>query len=398
MRAVAEELLSGARERRGELVDLLLSLASIDAPSGGGTAALGPAADEVARALETLRGRLTRTPGPQGELLELELGPQDGRPVVVLGHYDTVWPVGTVARRPPRLDGDTVRGPGVFDMRGGIMAAIVALRLLGASRLPLPTILLLTPDEETGSATSQRRIVELALAAHWVLVLEPPLPGGSLKTARSGWAVYRLEALGRLAHAGLEPEKGVSAIEELCDALLSIRNLPDAARGTSLNVGMIKGGTGANTVASHAHALIDLRASSTAEQKRVDRELHALRPVRTGASLQLRRLHTRPVMERTPAIAEAFEHARAAAAMLGIELREGAARGTSDANLFAHRGVRVLDGLGPDGGGAHSEDEHVLVDSLVERAALIGFLLAQPPGAPGPGLSASSPNVDRPRA
>jgi|SRR5579884_78123 len=379
MRELAKKLLRGARERRTELVGLVLGLASLDAPSGAGAAALAPAADYVARELETLGGRLTRTPGRQGDMLELALGPATGQSVLVLGHYDTVWPAGTAAARPPRLDDNgTIRGPGVFDMRGGIAAAITALRLIAGSRLPLRTTLLLTPDEETGSTTSRKRIVELALGARWALVLEPPLPGGALKTARSGWSVYRLEAEGRATHAGLEPERGVSAIDEICTAVLAAGRLASPERGTTVNPGVIGGGVAANVVAARAHAVLDVRARSAHEQERVDRGIRALRPVRAQARLVVRRVHVRPAMERTAEIAAAFAHARAAAALLGIELSDGWAGGTSDANLFAAQGVAVLDGLGPEGGGAHGEDEHVLVDSLVERAALLGLLLLRP--------------------
>jgi glutamate carboxypeptidase len=376
---LADELARGARERRAPLVELLLSLASLDAPSGAGADAMAPAAEQLARELAALGGELTRTPGPQGELLELELGPAEGPLVLLLGHYDTVWPAGTAARRPARAQAGEITGPGVFDMRSGIAAALTALELLGAERLAARTVLLLTPDEETGSATSQRRIVELGRQARCVFVLEPSLPGARLKTARSGWATYRLEVRGRGAHAGLEPERGVNAIDELCDALLRLRALADPPAGTTLNAGVIGGGTLPNMVAAEAHALIDLRVRTAAEQQRVDRALAALEPIRAGAKLVAERVHVRPAMERTPAIAAAFEHARSAAGLLGVELGEGSAGGTSDANLLAHLGVPVLDGLGPDGGGAHAEDERVDVESLVERAALIALLLADPP-------------------
>jgi glutamate carboxypeptidase len=381
LQALADELARGALEQRPRLVELVLSLAALDAPSAAGAEALAPAAEQLARELGAMAGgRLTRDPGPQGELLELELGPGGGPHVLVLGHYDTVWPAGTAARRPAREDGGVISGPGVFDMRGGIAAALTALRLLGAERLACRTVVLLTPDEETGSAGSLRRIDELGRGARCVLVLEPPLPGGRLKTARSGWAAYRLTAHGRSAHAGIEPERGVNAIDELCDALVAARALADPERGTTINVGVIGGGTLPNIVAAEAHALLDLRVRSAAEQQRVDRALAALAPRRAGAELTLERLHVRPAMERTPAIAAAFEHARTIAALLSLDLGEGSVGGTSDANLLAHHGVAVLDGLGPDGGGAHAEDEHIVVDSLVQRAALIALLLAAPPG------------------
>ncbi len=379
--ALAGELLDASRDRRDDLVALVVELASVDAPSGGGAQALAPSAEQLARVLAALGGRLQRIPGPQGELLELELDAGSGPPVLVLGHYDTVWPAGTAAARPPAVDDEgVIRGPGVFDMRGGIAAAITALALLGADRLPASTTLLLTPDEETGSATSARRIVELAAGARCVLVLEPPLPGGGLKTARSGWAVYRLAARGRAAHAGLEPDRGVSAIDELCDAIITARGLAAPASGTTLNPGLIAGGTAANVFAAEAHAVLDVRARSRSEQERIDQALRSLTAVRAGASLEVERVHMRPAMERTPAVAAAFAHARELAALIGIELWEGPAGGTSDANLFAEHGIAVLDGLGPDGGGAHAEDEHLRVDSLVERTALLALLLARPPG------------------
>ncbi len=381
LQPLADELAHAAREQRPRLVELVLSLAALDAPSAAGAKALAPAAEQLARELgATPGGRLTRTAGPAGELLELELGPVDGPHLLVLGHYDTVWPAGTAARRPAREEDGVISGPGVFDMRGGIAAALTALRLLGAERLACRTVVLLTPDEETGSAGSLRQIDELGRDARCVLVLEPPLPGGRLKTARSGWAAYRLAAHGRSAHAGIEPERGVNAIDELCDALVAVRALADPARGTTINVGVIGGGTLANIVAAEAHALLDLRARVAAEQQRVDRALAALGPRRAGAELSLERLHTRPAMERTPAIAAAYEHAQTLAALLGLALGEGSVGGTSDANLLAHHGVALLDGLGPDGGGAHAEDEHIVVDSLVQRAALIALLLAAPPG------------------
>ena len=228
---------------RPALIERVRAMSLVDAPSGGGADALKPAATAFAAELAMLGGSLRRSATPQGELLELSLGPSDGRPVLILGHYDTVWPAGTSALRPPTLDGDTLSGPGVFDMRGGIAAAITALSLLGAGRLAAPTVLMLTPDEETGSMCSRDRIIELARAARCVLVLEPPLPGGALKTSRSGWAVYSIEVGGVSSHAGLEPSRGVSAIDELCDLLVDLRTLAASDLGTTLNAGVIAGGT-----------------------------------------------------------------------------------------------------------------------------------------------------------
>lgn len=377
---LAQELARRARERAPALVAAVLDMVAIDAPSAAGAQAMRAAADQLATQLSALGGRLSRLPGSQGDLLELRLGHGGDRPVLVLGHYDTVWPAGTAARRPGGERDGVITGPGCFDMRAGIVAAMGALGLLGEDRLAGPTIVLLTPDEETGGATSRERIVELGRLARCVLVLEPPLPGGALKTARSGWAAYRLKALGRAAHAGIEPWRGINAIDELCDALVAVRALAAPELGTTINAGVIAGGTLPNIVAPEAHAVLDVRTRSIGEQARVDRGLAALAPHRPGASLTAHRLHDRPAMERTPAIGTAFEHARGLARTLGIDLSEGSVGGTSDANLIAHLGLAVLDGLGPDGGGAHGEDEHVLVDSLITRTALIGLLLASPPG------------------
>lgn len=386
MSELAEDLLGQAERRRQDLVELVLALASVDAPSGAGAEAMRPAADRLCSLLRPLGGRLTRSPGPQGDLIELAVGPPAAdRHVLVLGHYDTVWPRGTAERRPPVTVGSSIRGPGVFDMRSGIACVITALSVLSAEAPPLPTTLLFTPDEETGSASSAARIVELAEQAVWVLVLEPPLPGGALKTSRAGWAVYRLRCHGRAAHAGLDPDRGVSAIDELCDALIAARDQASPARGTRLNAGVIAGGTGANTIAAEAHAMLDVRARAVSEQRRVDGALRELRARRPGASLELQRLHLRPPMERTEAVANAFQHARSLASLQGLALQEGSAGGTSDANLVAHLGVPVLDGLGPEGGGAHAEDEHVQVDSLVQRTALLALLLACPPPGGRPG-------------
>jgi glutamate carboxypeptidase len=379
--ALAQQLRHGAEQQRAELVETVRSLGTVDAPSGTGADALRDAADALVALLSDLDGRLTRTPGPQGELIEIEFSrDRMGAPVLILAHYDTVWPAGTAERRPISVDAETIRGPGVFDMRGGIAAATGALRLLGLQRLARPTVLLATPDEETGSATSAARIVELGSKASCVLVLEPPLAGGGVKTARAGWSTYRLTVVGRAAHAGLEPDRGVSAIDELCDVLITVRGLAVPQHGTTINAGVVSGGTAANTVAAQATALIDVRARHAPEQQRVDRALCALAPVRHDARLRVERLTARPPLERTPAIAAAYAHARAISVLLGADLQEGAVGGASDANLLADHRVALLDGLGPDGGGAHAEHEHISINSLVQRTALIAMLLAFPPG------------------
>ncbi|MCD6727523.1 MAG: M20 family metallopeptidase [Solirubrobacteraceae bacterium] len=371
---LAPQLREGALRARADLVSLLLELSAIDAPSGGGDA-LGRFEERLAAELRELGAEVRRHPGPVGAQLEARLGPPAGEPILVLCHYDTVWPVGTAAERPAHVADGRVHGPGTYDMRGGIVAALGAARLLG-EQLERPLRMLFTPDEETGSATSRELIVRLGRGAAAVLVTEPPLPGGALKTARKGWATYVVETLGRAAHAGIEPERGVSAIDELVDALLAIRALADPAAGTTINIGRIEGGELPNVVAPRALAIVDVRASRVEEQQRIDAALTGLTALREGATIAVAKRHGRPPMERTPQIAQAAVRAIALASLLGIELGEGAVGGTSDANLLAPLGIPVIDGLGPDGRGAHALDEQVIVDSLVERTALIALLIA----------------------
>jgi glutamate carboxypeptidase len=310
--------------------------------------------------------------------LSARLGPTDGRHVLALCHYDTVWPAGTARERPGRLAEGKLSGPGTFDMRGGITALLEALKILGTDGLPLPLQLLLTGDEETGSASSRELILELARDAALVLVTEPPLPGGALKTARKGWGAYTVVVSGRAAHAGLDPDSGVSAIDELVDVLRQVTGLRRPDAGTTVNVGTIGGGSRPNVIAADASADFEVRATTVAEQTRADDALGELRATREGASVTLVQHHIRPPMERTPAVGAAAEAARELAARLGFELSEGAAGGTSDANFVAPLGVPVLDGLGPEGDGAHALHEHVLVESLVERTALLAAILADP--------------------
>ncbi len=374
----AAELLQQAEGLRGRASDLLARLTALDAPSGDPEALEVPCA-LLAAELSRLGAEVVRHAGPAGTHLEAAFGAGSGAgPLLLLCHYDTVWPAGTVARRPLRLDGDRAIGPGVFDMRAGLVAALCALELLSArGDLRRPVTVLLTADEETGGETSSGLILERGLQADVTLVPEPSLPGGAMKTRRKGWSTYELRVEGRSAHAGLEPERGVSAIDELVDQLGAVRALADPGAGTTINCGVIGGGGAANVVADSARAELDLRATTVAEYERVDRALHALAPVRTGARIELSRNHTRPPMERTEPIAAAAQRATELGASLGVELGEGLAGGASDANQLAARGAAVLDGLGPEGGGAHAEDEWVSLGSLVRRVALLAILIAE---------------------
>lgn len=374
---LAAEVSRLAAEVVADALELLAELTALDAPSGDADALAAPA-DLLAGRLADLGGDVVRHAAPAGDHLEARFRAVGGAPLVVLGHYDTVWPRGTAAARPLRAERRVVYGPGVFDMRGGIAASLTALRLLRGLGLPEREVaVLLTADEETGSRTSADLVRALGREAAAVLVPEPPLPGGVLKTARKGVADYRLAVRGRAAHAGIDPERGVSAVHELAELVARLERSARPDAGTTINVGRIGGGVRLNVVADTAWAEVEYRFASEAEHTRVEAELSALTPMREGVSITVEPLGARPPLERTAPIAAAFERARELARPLGVELREGTTGGASDANFLGPLGVAVLDGLGPDGGGAHALDEHVRTDSLEERIALLALLIAR---------------------
>jgi glutamate carboxypeptidase len=301
------------------------------------------------------------------------------RPALVLGHFDTVWPQGTIDKMPFCLEDDSAFGPGVFDMKAGLTQLLWVLEVLESHHLPVPrpVWVLWTSDEEIGSPTSRTLIEELARECAYALVLEPPLADGGLKTARKGVGRFRLDVEGKAAHAGVNPQEGRNAILELVDQILRIENLKDLAAGTTINVGFIRGGTTANVVPAQASAEIDVRVASQAEADRIATALNALRPNHPEVRLEVRGGFTRPPMERSPAIAALFEQARRIGRALGLELTEGSTGGGSDGNFTAALGVPTLDGLGACGGGAHADHEHIRIESLFERAALLAALLLE---------------------
>ncbi|NIK61436.1 M20 family metallopeptidase [Kribbella shirazensis] len=308
-------------------------------------------------------------------------GPESLAHTVALGHFDTVWPRGTLERMPFDVSREGVAtGPGCFDMKGGLVLLYYALSELSAlglgSRRTLR--LVLNSDEEIGSRSSRALIKDAAAGAAAAFVLEAPLPGGVLKTARKGTAMYRLKVEGKAAHAGIEPERGVSAILELAHQIPAVHALNDLVSGTSVTVGLVRGGSRSNVVPAAAEAVIDVRVKTAAEAERVRHALRELSPVLPGARVSVLADLSRPPMERTPASGRLFQRAKAISAGLGVpDLGEGSTGGGSDGNLVAALGVPTLDGLGPEGGGAHADDEHVKVDCLPRRAALIAGLLAE---------------------
>jgi glutamate carboxypeptidase len=301
----------------------------------------------------------------------------DQEHMLVLTHIDTVHPLGTLERQPFRIRDGRAEGPGIFDMKAGLALMVEALGLIAArGQRPNRTVrLLVTCDEEIGSQSARALFRECAADAGAVLVPEPALPDGSAKTRRKGVGTYRLDVYGRAAHAGIEPERAISAVAELARQIHLILALAQPARGTTINVGEIGGGTASNVVAAHAWASIDMRFMEPEEGERVDRALHALTPRLAGARLKLRRNELRPPLVRSAGVAALYEQARDLAAELGETLGEGATGGGSDGSILAALGLPTLDGLGPRGGGAHADNEHILISDIPFRLALYVRLL-----------------------
>ena len=320
---------------------------------------------------------LTEAPGYGSHVVAMFEGEQDDAPIVILSHMDTVHPIGTLVTQPFRVTGERVEGPGVYDMKAGIAVAVEALQLIHrrGAKPRVPVRFVITCDEEIGSHSSLPIITEHAQHAAAVLVTEPCMPGGMAKTQRKGVLTYRVDVTGRASHAGVSPQTGISAIAELAKQLERIYSIARPEIGTTMNAGVIGGGTASNVVAAHAFADIDVRIVNMAEGERIDRELRALQPIIDGATVTVRQTEARPPLERTTAVLGLYEKAKAVAAELGHEMGEGASGGGSDGSLTAAMGIATLDGLGPDGGGAHAADEHVLVGDLAYRVALFVRLL-----------------------
>ncbi|MFF8587965.1 M20/M25/M40 family metallo-hydrolase [Streptomyces althioticus] len=301
----------------------------------------------------------------------------DARPVLLLGHYDTVWPTGTLESWPFRRDGDTVTGPGVFDMKAGLVQAVWALRALDALGLPRPAVtLMLNGDEETGSLASRDAIVETGRDCRLAMVFEAAVDG-AIKTARKGVGLFTLTVTGSEAHAGLDPTAGASAVDELAYQILRLAELRDLEAGTSLNVGVVEGGTRSNVTAGRASAHLDVRVASAAEQDRITRALADLRPVDPGTRLEVTGDWNRPVFERGEQVSWAAGLAKDVARRLGHDLAEAAVGGASDGNFLAAAGVPVLDGIGAVGHGAHARTECTSVAGMVFRSALTGGVLVR---------------------
>ena len=297
--------------------------------------------------------------------------------LLILAHMDTVHDLGALAKWPEPSSAERLRGPGVLDMKAGIVLALEAVRALrAAGRMPRrPLTLLLNSDEETGSAGSRELIEAEARRAEMVFTLEPAMPDGSLKTWRKGVGEILLRTRGVASHAGGEHELGRNAIEELAHHILAAQRLTDYESGTTVNVGIVSGGTRSNVVPDQAEAQIDFRVLDKREVERLRAWADGLRPVIDGARVEARVELNRPPMPQDERMLATFEKARAIGLELGLALKASGTGGGSDANFVAPLGVAVLDGLGPQGDGAHSEREYIQIDSLFERAALLAALI-----------------------
>ena len=360
------------------LIEFIEALVAIESPSDD-LQAVNRCGAELASRLTDLGATLTRaTPSTAGDHLRASFGSGE-RQVLLLGHFDTVWPVGQIQRMPLKRDAGRLHGPGVFDMKAGIGIATLATRaLLAQGALDHARIVMLwTSDEEIGSTTSRALIEAEAVKSEAVLVLEPSLPGGAVKTSRKGVGQFELVVTGISAHAGLDPGRGVSAIHELARQVLEIERLQHLDRGITMNVGVARGGSRANVVAAEARAMVDARAVTIADAREIERAMRALKPHLKGAGLQVHGGFDRPPLERTPNVVKLYELACGVAREMGWDLAEGSAGGGSDGNFTAAVGVPTLDGLGAVGDGAHALYEHVVIDALAPRAALIAGLVGR---------------------
>ena len=382
------DLLGFCQSERDWLLDTIEALVRIESPTQD-KPAVDRCGTEIARRLTRVGGRVQVLPRERaGDHLLAEFGCGRSQ-ILLLGHFDTVWPVGQLARMPLERRAGKLFGPGVFDMKAGIGIGLLAVRALhetGAAPRHR-VVLLLTSDEETGSATSRGAIEEEARRSDAVLVLEPALPGGGVKTSRKGCGQFSLVISGIPAHAGIDPGRGASAIHELAHQILAVRNLQDSSSGVSVNVGLVGGGSRPNVVAGEARAEIDVRVPTMDDARRIEAALRTLAPRDPRVTLSIQGGIERPPLERSEAVVRLYEMAREIAATYGRELAEGGSGGGSDGNFTAALGVATLDGLGAIGDGAHAADEHVEVADLPWRASLVADLIGRLGALGSPGAS-----------
>lgn len=378
---MSDAILAAAHERHTSTIDLLQRIVAFESPSNE-KRAVDALVDFLEQQISAREGHLERLRQEQwGDLLvaQFGVGASDARPLLIMTHIDTVWPIGTIARLPWSIDGDRATGPGIYDMKASVAMMLSALDILRElALLQRPVTWLINTEEEVGSPVSRPVIERLARESELVLCLEPPVPpDGSLKTQRKGVGMFTMTIEGRASHAGADHQAGICAIDELARQIQWLHGMTDYERGTTVNVGVVAGGTKRNVVAAHAEALIDLRVTSMAEADEVITAILGATPFIDGAVVRVEGELNRPPMERTEAIVEAFRRAQGIGESIGMTLTEASTGGGSDGNFTAAVGATTIDGLGCLGDGGHADSEHILLSGLRDRTALLAALIAK---------------------
>jgi len=367
------------RKQPAQIVETIQQLVEIESPSDV-KASVDRLGAVLASRFDEIGGKISVHPAEKlGNQLQVDFsasGSGKQKPVLLLGHMDTVYPIGTISKMPCRVAKGRVWGPGVLDMKSGIALALHVMEALLNWGLSRPVSVLLVSDEEVGSKSSRAITEKLAKGAAAVLVLEPAYGlHGAVKTARKGVADYTIKVSGKAAHSGLDFEQGQSAVLELARQICEISKLVDLKQGITLNVGKVSGGTRVNVVPAEATALLDLRVAKVRDGVRIERKLLGLKPFNRKCEVEVSGGFNRPPMERTAGVASLYAAALEIAAELGLNLKEAAVGGGSDGNFTAALGIPTLDGLGGVGEGAHAEHESIVISELPRRAALLAGLI-----------------------
>jgi glutamate carboxypeptidase len=380
---LVRQIFTALQSRQPEIEKFIQALVETESPSGDedGSRAVVDLLVQAAGELECVNGIERKDVSGFGQHVVIRAFDKhsDAKQIMIVGHTDTVHSRGSVSARPWRREAGRIYGPGIFDMKANCALAIEVLRALSAldATPAFGVTIVLTCDEEVGSQSGWPLIQQVASQqqTRCAFVLEPPAPGGRVKTSRKGTGIFAIKVEGKAAHAGLDPEKGASAILELARQTEQLHAINRAGTGITLNVGVVHGGTRSNVVAAEAEGEIDVRFSTEAESREIERILSNLQPVDERTKVFVSGGINRPPMERTAAVVELFEKARAIAAQVEFDLGEAQVGGASDGNFLAAMGIPVLDGLGISGDGAHAVHEHIEAHDIARRGALIGGLL-----------------------
>jgi glutamate carboxypeptidase len=373
-------LITYFQEQEQEILNLLCDLVEMESPSRE-KACVDRLSAHVGELMVQAGGRVESIPlNKYGNMVVGRWGDSSKeKPILIIGHLDTVWPLGTLSERPIKIEDGKLYGPGAYDMKAGATITLQVLKSLPALGLSpsVPVTVLFNGDEEIGSFGSRAMIEELAAKSQLVLCMEPAMPGGAVKTSRKGVGNYVITTRGRAAHAGGDHQKGINAIQEMAFQILKLQGLTDYSSGTTVNVGVISGGSATNVVPEECTINVDFRIATLEGGERITSAVNALRPQLAGTRLNILGGVDRPPMVRNDVMIETFTRVKEIAHRHGIELDEGGTGGGSDANFTAGLGIPSLDGLGADGDGAHAAYEHVLISSLAERAALLAAVLTE---------------------